>query len=74
MDRSYKAPERVNVYACPGDKNAGKAPLTQVSRVTYSMRGYDNYKYDGAIYPGFIDNANGATACIFLSVPLKALT
>jgi hypothetical protein len=60
MDRQYLRPHKVNVYQ--GDK------LVKVVRTKpYSIHGFDSYKVEGRLLPGYVDRADStADACVFL--------
>jgi len=67
MDRMYKRADSVAVYATQADKDAGK-PLKTVLCKPYSYGGYETYQVDGKFYPGYVDAAGGADACVILNV------
>lgn len=66
MDRKYKRAETINVYADQAAKDAG-TPCDRIQAVTYSHVGFDNYMYQGRIYPGYFDRLGpAADGCIIL--------
>lgn len=71
MDRKYKAPDKVNVYASAQAKAAGAPPLRTLSIVPHSLHGYENYVVDGVMHPGFVD---GERACVFLDTSMQPIT
>ncbi len=70
MDRMYKKEDSVNVYATQADKDSGNI-LCTVKRVPYSCAGFDNYRYQGVMYYGFVDSVHDVDACIILTKPCK---
>lgn len=68
MDRQYLREHTVIVYNNQSDKDNNK-PLKTIYTRPYSHWGFENYKHDGLMYPGFIDPHHPhADACIILSV------
>lgn len=70
MDRMYKKADTVNVYATQADKDSGNI-LCTIERVPYSYAGFDNYRYEGVVYYGFMDSVYDVDACIILTKPCK---
>lgn len=49
MDRKYKAADSVKVY-----QSSKTGPLIEtISRVPYSIHGFDSYTYKGKMYKGY---------------------
>lgn len=64
MDRSIKARDTVTVHQ---DNKDGPA-LATFKDQPYSFRGYDNYMYNGVMYPGYV--RDDLSVYILLSKPL----
>lgn len=73
MDRSYKRPHKVNVYATQADKDEGYTKDC-VLRVPYTRDGLEFYEFAGRVLPGYIDpHYDQADACIILTDPPAGL-
>jgi hypothetical protein len=68
MDRQYMAAQRVAVYENAQARDAG-TPTKVVSLVPYPHQGFDNFKFEGVMYPGFVDH-HGHDASIRLDLTL----
>jgi len=68
MDRKYRQPDLVHVYATQLARNARQVH-DKFSARAYSDGGFDNYLYAGIMYPGYQDRDTGEVY-IILTNPL----
>lgn len=71
MDRAHLAPHKVHVFTSHADRLAGHEPIRAVQAVPYPSAGYDYYRVDGVMYPGYCYRAPDNEACIYLDRPMR---
>lgn len=69
MDRSHLAPHTVTVFKTKADRP--HKPVKVVQSVPYPNAGFDYYRVDGQMYPGFAsDDRDQCKAVVYLDRPL----